>query len=58
MNLGYMINRKYESFASGMITGTITSIVGAVLLSMSVDIVREYLNLPTWMDPLFNWSWP
>ena len=54
----YMINRKYESFASGMIAGTITSIAGAVLLSMSVDIVRESLNLPAGMDPIFNWSWP
>ena len=54
----YMLNREYEIFDSRMILGTIVSLLGAVLLSMSIDHVRDILELPTWMEPLFVWSWP
>ena len=54
----YMINRQYEIFDSRMISGTIASLLGAVLLSMSIDDVRHFLDLPVWMEPVFIWSWP
>ena len=54
----YLLNRKYEIFDSRMVLGTIVSLVGAVLLSMSIDNVRDFMDLPRWMDPLFVWSWP
>jgi uncharacterized membrane protein len=54
----YMINRKYEIFASGMILGTMISIVGAMLLSISEQSLREWLNLSGWVALLLQWSWP
>jgi drug/metabolite transporter (DMT)-like permease len=54
----YMLNRRYEVFDSRMIVGTFVSLLGAVFLSMSIDNVRDVLDLPTWMDPLFVWTWP
>lgn len=54
----YMLNRKYEIFDSRMILGTCVSLLGAVLLSMSIDHVRDFVDLPHWMDFLFVWSWP
>ena len=54
----YMLNKKYEIFDSRMIIGTIVSLLGAVLLSMSIDHVRDVMHLPAWIEPLFIWSWP
>ena len=54
----YMLNRQYEIFNSRMVAGTFVSLLGAVCLSMSIDQVRDVMDLPIWMDPLFTWSWP
>lgn len=54
----YMLNRQYEVFDSRMVLGTVVSILGAVLLSMSVDDVRMLLPIPEAMAPVFSWTWP
>ncbi|MDB5644054.1 MAG: hypothetical protein JWN07_3371 [Hyphomicrobiales bacterium] len=54
----YMLNRKYEVFNSRMVLGTIVSIVGAVLLSVSIDDVRLLLPIPEALAPAFTWTWP
>jgi drug/metabolite transporter (DMT)-like permease len=54
----YILNRQYEIFDSRMVLGTIVSLLGAVLLSMSIDHVRDIVHLPLWIEPLFTWTWP
>lgn len=55
---GYMLNRQYEVFDSRMVLGTIVSILGAVLLSVSIEDVRLLLPVPEYLTPLFLWTWP
>jgi uncharacterized membrane protein len=55
---GQLLNSKYEVFDSRMVMGTIVSILGAVLLSVSVDDVRVLLPIPDALAPLFTWTWP
>jgi uncharacterized membrane protein len=55
---GQMLNRRYEVFDSRMVMGTIVSILGALLLSISIDNVRELLPIPDALAPLFTWTWP
>jgi uncharacterized membrane protein len=55
---GQMLNRKYEVFDSRMVMGTIVSIFGAVLLSVSIDDVHVLLPIPAALAPLFIWTWP
>jgi uncharacterized membrane protein len=55
---GYMLNRRYEVFNSRMVLGTLVSIFGAVLLSISIDDVRSLLPIPDALAPVFTWTWP
>jgi uncharacterized membrane protein len=54
----YMFNRQYEVFNSRMVLGTCVSILGAVLLSISIDDVRSLLPIPDTLAPIFTWTWP
>lgn len=54
----YMLNRQHEVFNSRMVLGTIVSIFGAVLLSISIDDVRSLLPIPDALAPAFTWTWP
>jgi uncharacterized membrane protein len=54
----YMLNRQYEVFNSRMVLGTLVSIFGAVLLSISIDDVRSLLPIPDALAPVFTWKWP
>lgn len=53
-----LMNREHEVFSSRMVTGTIVSLFGAVLLSLSVESIRDYVAVPDWLLPMFTWSWP
>jgi uncharacterized membrane protein len=55
---GYMLNRQYEVFNSRMVLGTIVSILGAALLSISIEDVRSLLPIPDALAPVFTWTWP
>lgn len=55
---GYLLNRQYEVFNARMVLGTITSILGAVLLSVSIDDVRLLLPIPEALGSVFTWTWP
>ncbi len=55
---GYMLNRKYEVFNSRMVAGTLVSVFGAVLLSISIDDVSSLLPIPDMLAPIFKWTWP
>jgi uncharacterized membrane protein len=54
----YLLNRQYEVFNSRIVLGTIMSILGAVLLSVSIDDVRFLLPIPEALAPAFTWMWP
>ena len=41
-----------------MILATVVSLPGAVLLSLSTDLVQSVLPLPESVVTLLNWHWP
>jgi hypothetical protein len=54
----YLLNRQHEVFNSRIVLGTIMSLLGAVLLSVSIDDVRLLLPIPDALQPVFTWTWP
>lgn len=54
----YMFNRNHEVFDGQMVAGTIVSLVGAALLSMSIADVGALVAIPDWLAPAFTWKWP
>jgi drug/metabolite transporter (DMT)-like permease len=58
MIFGFFINREQEAFDRYVIGGIILSFTGALALSISDEIVTQYIILPDWLAPLANWRWP
>jgi uncharacterized membrane protein len=54
----WLINREHEIFGGRAIAGTIVSLVGAVALSISTDMVLSLVPLPDWIVTLARWQWP
>jgi drug/metabolite transporter (DMT)-like permease len=50
-----LLNPGHEVMNFRLIFGTMVSIAGAIALAMSVDLVTDWINLPT---DLLNWQWP
>jgi hypothetical protein len=38
--------------------GTAVSLVGALALSLSTDVVLDYVALPDWAVTIARWQWP
>jgi hypothetical protein len=55
---GWLINREHEVFGGGVILATVVSLIGAVALSVSTDMVLAYLPLPDALAGLVQWQWP
>jgi hypothetical protein len=36
----------------------VVSLIGAVALSLSVDVVASWLPLPGWLLSILRWQWP
>ena len=53
-----LINPQHEVFGGRVIVATIASLVGAVALSASTDVVQGALPLPEWAIATLNWRWP
>jgi hypothetical protein len=53
-----LINPKHEVFGGRVIIATVVSLVGALALSVSTDIVQSLVPLPGWMVTILNWRWP
>ncbi|HZO47488.1 MAG TPA: EamA family transporter [Xanthobacteraceae bacterium] len=53
-----LLNPKHEVFGGGVVLATVVSMTGAVLLSLSTDLVQSVLPLPEGVVPLLNWRWP
>jgi len=54
----WLVNREYESFNKGVLTGTIVSLLGAVTLSLSSDFVLSLLPQSEWLAAFLKWRWP
>lgn len=50
-----LLNRDYEVINSRLVIGTVVSILGAITLTMSVDVVAAHIALPR---TFLEWSWP
>jgi uncharacterized membrane protein len=54
----WLINREHEVFSGGVIAGIAISLLGALALSLSADVVRSLLPLPDAVAELLRWQWP
>ncbi len=53
-----MLNPQHEVFGGKVILGTVVSFVGAVILSLSTDMVTSLLPLPDAVVSVLKWHWP
>jgi uncharacterized membrane protein len=53
-----MLNPQHEVFGGKVILGTVVSLVGAVILSLSTDMVTSLLPLPDAVVSVLKWHWP
>ena len=58
IHAGWLINREHEEFGGRVILATVVSLLGAVALSASSDLVTQYLPLPDAIRHLAHWHWP
>ena len=54
----WIMNREHEVFSSRIFVGTVLSLVGVLLLSLSTDTLLSVLPLPAWLASLATWKWP
>ena len=52
------LNPEHEVFGGKVVLGTIVSLTGAVVLSLSVDSVQSWLPLPEAALSVLRWHWP
>jgi drug/metabolite transporter (DMT)-like permease len=55
---GHIINPQHEVFGGRIVAATIVSLAGALLLSVSTEVVQSLLPLPDWARTFLNWHWP
>ena len=53
-----LLNPKHEVFGGSVVLATVVSLAGAVLVSLSTDLVQSLLPLPESVVTLLNWRWP
>jgi uncharacterized membrane protein len=53
-----LLNPRHEVFGGKVVLGTIVSLAGAVVLSLSVDSVQSWLPLPEAVLSVLRWHWP
>jgi drug/metabolite transporter (DMT)-like permease len=53
-----IINPEHEQFGGRILAATIVSLLGALALSVSTDVVQAALPLPDWARTALNWHWP
>ena len=53
-----LLNPKHEVFGGSVIAATIVSLLGAVALTISTDVVQSLLSLPEGVIAFLNWQWP
>jgi uncharacterized membrane protein len=53
-----LLNPQHEVFGGRVVLGTIVSLTGAVVLSLSLDSVLSWLPLPEAVLSVLRWHWP
>ena len=53
-----IINPQHEQFGGRIVAATVVSLLGALALSVSAEIVQAALPLPDWAKAMLNWQWP
>jgi uncharacterized membrane protein len=53
-----MLNPQHEVFGGKVVVGTVVSLAGAVILSLSTDVVASLLRLPEPVLAILKWHWP
>jgi uncharacterized membrane protein len=53
-----IINPEHELFGGRIVAATAVSLLGALALSVSADLVQAALPLPDWAKAALNWQWP
>jgi len=53
-----LLNPQHEVFGGAVWLATVVSLAGAVLLTLSVDVVQSFVPLPDGVVTLLNWHWP
>jgi drug/metabolite transporter (DMT)-like permease len=55
---GRLLNPQHEMFGGKLYLGTAVSLVGALALSISTELVLSYIPLPDWAVAMARWEWP
>ncbi len=50
-----ILNRDHEVFDARIVIGMVITLIGALALTLSVDLVAEWISLPAWV---IGWRWP
>jgi uncharacterized membrane protein len=53
-----LLNPQHEVFGGKVVIGTIVSLTGAVVLSLSIESVQSWLPLPEAALSVLRWHWP
>ena len=53
-----LLNPQHEVFGGKVVLGTIVSLSGALVLSLSIDSVQSWLPLPEAALSVLRWHWP
>jgi drug/metabolite transporter (DMT)-like permease len=53
-----LLNPQHEVFGGSVVLATVVSLLGALALTMSTDLVQSLLALPDSVVAVLNWRWP
>jgi uncharacterized membrane protein len=53
-----ILNPQHEQFGGRIVAATVVSLLGALALSISTEVVQAALPLPDWAKAALNWRWP
>jgi uncharacterized membrane protein len=56
--LSRLVNPQHEVFGGRIAAATVVSLLGALSLSVSTEVVQAALPLPDWARAALNWRWP
>jgi drug/metabolite transporter (DMT)-like permease len=56
--LSGIINPDHEMFGGRIVAATLVSLLGALALTVSTDVVQTALPLSDWARAALNWRWP
>jgi uncharacterized membrane protein len=55
---GWLLNPHHEVFGGKLYVGTFVSLLGAIAISLSTELVVSHVALPDWAVALARWHWP